>query len=33
MKIRAIEMTRDLEKVITISFEASYVCEEEQIIT
>lgn len=32
-KILAIEMTRDLEKVITNPFEASYVDEEEQIIT
>ena len=32
MKIWAIEMTRDLKKVIKIPFEASYVCEEEQII-
>ena len=32
-KIRAIEMVRDLDKVITIPFEASYVCEEEEIIT
>ena len=33
MKIRAIEMTLDLEKVMKIPFEASNVCEEEQIIT